>query len=310
MAKEFKTIDELVTLLESRGVETDPDTAGILRRESYYAVVNGYKEPFLDREAMQASPSDVFRPGTTFKQLYDLYLFDRELRATVLPFLMEAESYLKNAVVYAFCERNRDVDAYLDRSAYASSSEMLFPRGFRGDRRKERDRRLADLMARLNGKLAITGGTRPFVRHYLETYGSVPLWVLQNDMTFGNIQHFYQLQKRGVQNAACRIVEEQGGRRLKARELLDVISVLVGFRNICAHGDRMYCAEVKGRRADTMFDGLALVLSTERRASLESALNAVTLSFVGRVDPKALNVMYTDPGRIPQEYRQPLRQRP
>lgn len=36
---------------------------------------------------------------------------------------------------------------------------------------------------------------RPFVRHYLNKYGAVPLWVLQNDLTYGNISHLYQLQK-------------------------------------------------------------------------------------------------------------------
>lgn len=46
MSKEFKTIDELVAILESRGVLTDERTPRILQRESYYAIVNGYKEPF------------------------------------------------------------------------------------------------------------------------------------------------------------------------------------------------------------------------------------------------------------------------
>ena len=43
MAKEFKTIDELIDLLESRNVITDENTKTQLMRESYYAVVNGYK---------------------------------------------------------------------------------------------------------------------------------------------------------------------------------------------------------------------------------------------------------------------------
>ena len=41
MVKEFKTIDELVSLLESRHVETDADVRAVLMRESNYAVVNG-----------------------------------------------------------------------------------------------------------------------------------------------------------------------------------------------------------------------------------------------------------------------------
>ena len=48
MGKEFKTIEELVNLLESRNVITDENTAPALQQESYYAIVNGYKKPFLD----------------------------------------------------------------------------------------------------------------------------------------------------------------------------------------------------------------------------------------------------------------------
>ena len=91
MAKEFKTIDELVGLLESRHVKTDADTRTALMRESYYAVVNGYKDPFLDREAMQSSSGDVYVSGTCFSQIYDLYRLDRELRLALFPYLTEAE---------------------------------------------------------------------------------------------------------------------------------------------------------------------------------------------------------------------------
>ena len=67
MAKEFKTIDQLVELMESRGIITDNKTAVAIKRESYYVIVNGYKAPFLDREAMQPSADDVYLEGTTFQ---------------------------------------------------------------------------------------------------------------------------------------------------------------------------------------------------------------------------------------------------
>ncbi len=53
MPKDFKTYDELITLLESRNVMTNEHTKVQLMRESYYAIVNGYKDPFLDTKAME-----------------------------------------------------------------------------------------------------------------------------------------------------------------------------------------------------------------------------------------------------------------
>lgn len=85
MAKEFKTIDQLVELMESRGIVTDDSTAATIRRESYYAIINGYKAPFLDRGAMKSSADDVYLRGTTFQQIYNLFMFDRHLRELTFP---------------------------------------------------------------------------------------------------------------------------------------------------------------------------------------------------------------------------------
>ena len=304
MAKEFKTIEELVNLLESRNVKTDEETATALKRESYYAIVNGYKDTFLDREAMQRSSDDVYKDGTTFRQIYDLFLFDRDMRNAVFPYLTRAESILKNAVVYAFCERNPGLDSYLDRSSYTPAKDMLVPEGFKGNRTAEHGKNLNDLMRRLNGKLRPGKRMRPFVKHYLDEYGVVPLWVLQNDLTFGNMEHFYQLQKRGVQNGACRIVGEIAGHghRIGARELLHAFVVLVGFRNICAHEDRLYCADVKGAHFDEMVNMLCMVLPQEELDRFVAGVSEVSKSFGGRIDPRSLNAMYTDPKDIPEEF--------
>lgn len=47
MAKELKTFAQLIELLEGRGVATYSTAVDCLRRESYYAVINGYKGPIL-----------------------------------------------------------------------------------------------------------------------------------------------------------------------------------------------------------------------------------------------------------------------
>ena len=47
MDKPFKSIDEQIAILESRGLECDNSTRLVLEREGYYPVVNGYKDLFL-----------------------------------------------------------------------------------------------------------------------------------------------------------------------------------------------------------------------------------------------------------------------
>lgn len=293
MAKEFKSVDELVRLLESRGVSTDANTPSILKRESYYAVINGYKDPFLDHEAMRSAPDDVYKQGTTFDQIYDFFLLDREVRWALFPYLTTCETMLKNAVVHAFCERYPDPEAYLDRANYVNSRDMLVPDGFKGNKARLHAKNLSDLMARLNGKVTMSGGySKPFIRRYMEKYGFVPLWVLQNDLTFGNVEHFYQLQKRGVQNAACRTVSEltdNESRRIGARDMLRAFAVLVHFRNICAHDDRLHCANTKGMGLRALAEALRMVLPEEEFGRLRAGIVSLIplheeSAFLGRFD--------------------------
>ena len=80
MDKPFKTIKEQVELLEARGVATDDDTPEVLLREGYYSVVNGYKALFIDKEKTESAKDDRYLPGTSFADIYALFMFDRELR--------------------------------------------------------------------------------------------------------------------------------------------------------------------------------------------------------------------------------------
>ena len=52
----------------------------ILEKESYYNIINGYKEIFLDTATTRAAGDDRYKTGTTFEHIYSLYDFDRNLR--------------------------------------------------------------------------------------------------------------------------------------------------------------------------------------------------------------------------------------
>lgn len=121
MDKPFKTIDEQIGILESRGLACDPETKEILSRESYYAIVNGYKQPFLAPDFKAGLAPERFVPGTTFEQLYCLYRFDRALRSVMMRHFAEAEAVLKTTCSYCFSEHHReDPEAYLEPSSYDS----------------------------------------------------------------------------------------------------------------------------------------------------------------------------------------------
>lgn len=247
MTKEFKTYDELISLMESRGIKTDSETIPALMRESYYAIVNGYKEPFLDRIAMQSCNHDVFLQGTKFRSIYALFMLDRDIRVITFKYLQRAEAIMRSATVYAFCEAHPEPDAYLKRESYCKPNDILTPKGYKGNRTKLHERNLNKLISGLKSR-TFPENPKPAIEHYMSTYGFVPLWVLSKDMTFGNLHHFYQLLERSVQKRACRLILEATGAPkdivMQPHDLLKYYSVLVDFRNLCAHDERLYCAKV------------------------------------------------------------------
>lgn len=249
MCKPFLTIDQQIGLLESRGVATDAETASILMREGYYSVVNGYKAPFLDDEKTLEAGDDRYADGTEFGDLYDLFSFDRSLRLITFRYLIMAEATAKTAIAHCFARAHRDPDDYLLQANYCTKKEF-----------REYGKSEEDYATEVNKLIGILSWRRDksgtdFIEHYRSDYGKVPIWVLCNDLTFGNMEHFFNLMKPSEKEAVCKMIAEGTGRLGdKTVGYFDVqtarvsLEVLVKFRNICAHDERLYCAHVGDRK--------------------------------------------------------------
>ena len=248
-AKPFLTIEQQVKLLEKRGVATSDRTGPILLREGYYSIVNGYKRPFIDEQASGKAGDDRYQPGTTFDSIYDLFSFDRSLREITFHYLIRAEATVRTAISYCFADAHRSPDDYLLQSSFCTREEY--------ESYGKNPDNYAEELTKLTG---ILGGRAKkseseFVAHYRGRYGAIPIWVLANDLTFGNLEHFFNLMKPPEKIAVCKAISTSTG-RLGDRTLgfFDVntarvsLEVLVKFRNICAHDERLYCARVGGRK--------------------------------------------------------------
>lgn len=251
--KPFKTISEQIDILESRNliIEDRKFAERFLLRNNYYSLVNGYKEFFLDPNKTNENV-EVFRDGTTFQHLTSLYTFDTVLRFSMMHCLTTAEQALKTATVHAFCSKYHGTDDYLDPSSYC-------PRKLYSGRNYTSNliRLLSILQSIRDGR----GEQRPYIKHYREKHGEVPLWVAANALTFGNMSHFYDLQRIEVQNETCHLIcKSIGAKTISARRLKDIYSTLTTFRNICAHGGRLFCATA-GKRSDKSFGDMLMDLS-------------------------------------------------
>ena len=99
-------------------------TPWILEREGYYSVVNGYKDPFLDKEAGKRTHEDRYLTGTSFNDLYALFVFDRNLRFLLFRMTTLSEAILKTICSYEFTKENaEEKNPYLNIANYAETGK-------------------------------------------------------------------------------------------------------------------------------------------------------------------------------------------
>ena len=252
--KPFTSIQEQVDILNRRGVETDSDTPRYLLKEGYYQVVNGYKKPFIDEEATNTAGDDRFKASTHFNDIYGLFLFDRNLREMTFHYLLRIEALMRTVCSYTFAEHHKGIDDYLDQDCFASEREFL---AYGLDSYRDE---LAQLQSKLHRKARKS--TRDFIVHHRDKYGGVPIWVLVNDLTFGNIEHFFNLMKPEEQKVVCKRIVEITGKTGSKHGYFDPqearigLNILVKMRNMCAHDERLYCASIGQRQKVKYMDAL------------------------------------------------------
>ena len=92
----YTTSDEQLSLLVEKGLTIDNEKIAKynLERYGYYNIINSYKQPFQ----IKSEKGKVYRPGTTFDQIYSLFIFDHYLRNSVMSAMLDLEEYLRAAV--------------------------------------------------------------------------------------------------------------------------------------------------------------------------------------------------------------------
>lgn len=240
MDKPFKSIDEQIAILESRGLECDNNTRLVLEREGYYPVINGYKDLFLDQRG--DSCHELFVKGTKFSDIYRLFEFDRTLRLLMFEYFNKAEAVLKTVCSYRFAMAHKDSpEAYLDRDSYRADA------GYR----KKIDTLIGDFEKVLcRSKKWNSDYKRDYIRHYENNHDNTPVWILMNYLMLGQAFKFFEFQPESMRNSIAKSFSDlyfethEVHKRISPRRLRLAYDHIKDFRNICAHDERLFCARV------------------------------------------------------------------
>lgn len=89
--KEYRTNEELIDYLESKGVSipNKKDAIEKIERYTYYSIVNTYKSIFKDNEGN-------YIDNVSFDEIYTIFEFDKELKNIILKYCLEIETVIKS----------------------------------------------------------------------------------------------------------------------------------------------------------------------------------------------------------------------
>lgn len=236
-SRPFRTIEEQLERLEKRGlnIENKDHSKKVLLAHNYYCVVNGYKAPFLKYDSsLKPIIPECYKENTRFSEIFNLYKMDKELRILFLSHILSFENKLKALIAYHFSNAHPEKYAYLHFSNYS-----------------DRPSDLSDVLKniqKLSNKIEYHKNLKRnnAIKHYTTKHGNVPLWVLANFLTFGELQYLFLSLEQNVKNNICKVIsldfknEMNSDQKIDDEELKMIIKTANLFRNVCAHDEVLY----------------------------------------------------------------------
>lgn len=222
MPKTFLTYSQQIAELKKKNLIINDHSMAerVLSQIGYFPLIVAYKKSFKNPITKQ------YRDGVKLEDIVALYKFDENLRFSVLSYLLKFERAIKTQVAYVFCDQYGE-----NQSQYLLNTNYNYT-----DKRKAGIDKLIDKWLK---PLSAHSSDHPYIVHHRNCYKNVPLWVLINALTFGNISSMFSFLPQSLQSRICKNYP------LLQNEMTMILSFLTFFRNVCAHGERLFQYRVK-----------------------------------------------------------------
>lgn len=159
---------------------------------------------------------------------------DKDLRTLFLTHVLKFENKMKAIISYQFSSAHPERYGYLHFSNYSNDPQDL------SDVLKN--------IQRLSNKIEIHKGKKydNAIKHYIDKHKNVPLWVLSNFLTFGELQYLFVSLEEQVKSNVAKVIsldfkkETKSVEKIDIEELKMIMKTANLFRNVCAHDEVLY----------------------------------------------------------------------
>lgn len=212
MSKPALNYQQQLNLLKSRGLQVADEAFAlhVLEHHNYYRL-SAYRFSFT----VPGNP-DLFKPGSTFSQIWDLYHFDRSLRQLVLEACKRIEISARSRWAYELAHHLGPL-AYLDPVNFSRPTLH------------------ASTLSKLKDEM--DRSREVFIDHHKNTLGMPwpPAWVIAEVASFGMVSNLIgQLKSPGLRQ---RIADTY---QLDEKVFCSLLHHLSVLRNTAAHHSRLW----------------------------------------------------------------------
>lgn len=227
--KPFKTIVEQIDQLKDRDltIKDEEKAKKYLLDNNYYNVINLYSK-------ILQSSNNQYIANATFDEIIALHILDSEIKATLLKYLLQAEKHFKSIFAYYFSESYRGEYDYLKTESYNSESTLEI-------------HRILSSVSKIIMKMKNSRNNNS-IKHHINQYGTVPFWVIINELDLGTIKHMYIHSDSKVRNKVakrlyeymCENTNNAAYTRLDPNNVDTVLHCINDLRNCCAHNNKLW----------------------------------------------------------------------
>ncbi|MEB5569405.1 Abi family protein [Mammaliicoccus sciuri] len=228
--KPFKTVDEQIEILKSRGLKfhDEENAKYILTNISYYSLINSYKDLFCTKLTDEKGNCIDNFDNQYFEDILIIYDFDKGLSKILFDYLSRIEETFRTSIAYN-----------LANNYSHKHTHYISPQNFkRGDIRKNYKTERENLLKILNS--TVQSNEHP-IKYYREKYLNVPPWILVKGLNFGTLYYIYKLSKPPVKDNIVNVFLFDTINIEQRKELFfKSMEIVKEYRNKVAHGYRIY----------------------------------------------------------------------
>lgn len=223
------SIKTQIAKLKDRGLIIDDENLAseYLMNISYYRL-RAYTYPFQNNTDPDADHKFI-QQDVYFKDIIDLYCFDRRLRSLIFNAIEKIEVAIRTKIIQIYSESTNDSHWFENQSLFSENIVTLK----NGEQKLIYDKLLEDIVREVDRS------NEDFINHYKKKYSTPknpPAWMSLEVVSMGTLSYLYKLLKKDRNKKA--IAKQFGLSEIFILEnWLHAFSIL---RNSCAHHSRIW----------------------------------------------------------------------